>query len=104
MSNPTEPWWRRGLFAAGAPERAARLSPGQRPIVRPDFPNGRAGHLAWGGGRSREAGTAAGRGVGRWISALSGTGPAREAALTRLHGLLVRVAAGELRAAGHAGD
>ncbi len=32
-----------------------------------------------------------------WISALSGVGPAREVALTRLHGLLVRVAAGELR-------
>jgi RNA polymerase sigma-70 factor, ECF subfamily len=31
-----------------------------------------------------------------WISALSGTGPAREAGLARLHELLVRVAAGEL--------
>ena len=32
-----------------------------------------------------------------WISALRGTGAAREAALARLHGLLVRVAARELR-------
>ena len=32
-----------------------------------------------------------------WISALNGTGAVREAGLTRLHGLLVRVAAGELR-------
>jgi RNA polymerase sigma-70 factor (ECF subfamily) len=31
-----------------------------------------------------------------WIRALSGTGPAREAGLARLHELLVRVAAGEL--------
>jgi RNA polymerase sigma-70 factor (ECF subfamily) len=31
-----------------------------------------------------------------WISALTGTGPAREAGLARLHELLVRVAAGEL--------
>jgi RNA polymerase sigma-70 factor (ECF subfamily) len=32
-----------------------------------------------------------------WISALTSTGPAREAGLARLHELLVRVAAGELR-------
>ena len=32
-----------------------------------------------------------------WISALRGTGAAREAALARLHGLLVRVAVRELR-------
>jgi RNA polymerase sigma-70 factor (ECF subfamily) len=32
-----------------------------------------------------------------WIGALTGTGPAREVGLARLHGLLVRVAAGELR-------
>jgi RNA polymerase sigma-70 factor, ECF subfamily len=32
-----------------------------------------------------------------WISALTGTGAAREAGLARLHGLLVRVAARELR-------
>jgi RNA polymerase sigma-70 factor, ECF subfamily len=32
-----------------------------------------------------------------WISALSGTDPAREAALVRLHGLLVRVAIREVR-------
>jgi len=32
-----------------------------------------------------------------WLSALTGTGAAREAALTRLHGLLVRVAVRELR-------
>jgi RNA polymerase sigma-70 factor (ECF subfamily) len=32
-----------------------------------------------------------------WISALTGTGLAREAGLSRLHGLLVRVTAGELR-------
>jgi RNA polymerase sigma-70 factor (ECF subfamily) len=32
-----------------------------------------------------------------WITALTGTGPVREAALARLHELLVRVAAGELR-------
>jgi RNA polymerase sigma-70 factor, ECF subfamily len=32
-----------------------------------------------------------------WISALRGTGAAREAALARLHGLLVRVAVSELR-------
>jgi len=32
-----------------------------------------------------------------WISALTSTGPVREAGLARLHGLLVRVAAGELR-------
>ena len=32
-----------------------------------------------------------------WLSALTGTGAAREAALARLHGLLVRVAASELR-------
>jgi RNA polymerase sigma-70 factor, ECF subfamily len=31
-----------------------------------------------------------------WISALTGTGPAREVGLARLHELLVRVAAGEL--------
>jgi RNA polymerase sigma-70 factor (ECF subfamily) len=31
-----------------------------------------------------------------WISALTSTGPAREAGLTRLHELLVRAAAGEL--------
>jgi RNA polymerase sigma-70 factor (ECF subfamily) len=32
-----------------------------------------------------------------WLSALTGTGAAREAGLARLHGLLVRVAARELR-------
>jgi RNA polymerase sigma-70 factor, ECF subfamily len=32
-----------------------------------------------------------------WLSALTGTGAAREAGLTRLHGLLVRVAVRELR-------
>src|ERR1700690_1269969 len=32
-----------------------------------------------------------------WLSALSGTGAAREAGLARLHGLLVRVAVRELR-------
>jgi len=32
-----------------------------------------------------------------WVSALSATGAAREAALSRLHALLVRVAVRELR-------
>ena len=32
-----------------------------------------------------------------WLSALTGTGTAREAGLARLHGLLVRVAVRELR-------
>ena len=32
-----------------------------------------------------------------WLSALTGTGAAREAGLARLHGLLVRVAVRELR-------
>ena len=32
-----------------------------------------------------------------WVTALTGTGPVREAGLARLHGLLVRVAAGEVR-------
>jgi hypothetical protein len=33
----------------------------------------------------------------QWIRAHNGAGPVREAGLARLHGLLVRVAAGELR-------
>jgi RNA polymerase sigma-70 factor (ECF subfamily) len=32
-----------------------------------------------------------------WLRVLAGTGPAREAALARLHGLLVRIAHGEVR-------
>jgi len=35
-----------------------------------------------------------------WLSALTGTGPVREAALTRLHELLVRIAHAELRRRG----
>src|SRR5215470_11235290 len=36
----------------------------------------------------------------RWLSALAGTGAEREAALERLHGLLVRIACGEVRRRG----
>ena len=36
-----------------------------------------------------------------WLQALAGTGPKREAALARLHGLLVRIAQGEVRRRGH---
>jgi RNA polymerase sigma-70 factor (ECF subfamily) len=35
-----------------------------------------------------------------WLRALAGTGPTREAALARLHGLLVRIAQGEARRRG----
>ena len=35
-----------------------------------------------------------------WLRALAGTGPPREAALARLHGLLVRIAQGEVRRRG----
>jgi RNA polymerase sigma-70 factor (ECF subfamily) len=34
---------------------------------------------------------------GQWVRALTGSGPQREAALTRLHDLLLRIAGGELR-------
>jgi RNA polymerase sigma-70 factor (ECF subfamily) len=34
-----------------------------------------------------------------WLRALASTGPPREAALARLHGLLVRIAQGEVPAA-----
>ena len=35
-----------------------------------------------------------------WVRALAGTGPQREAALARLHGMLVRIARGEVRRRG----
>src|SRR5262249_8899000 len=35
-----------------------------------------------------------------WLQALAGTGPKREAALAQLHGLLVRIAQGEVRRRG----
>ena len=35
-----------------------------------------------------------------WVRALAGTGPSREAALARLHGMLLRIARGEVRRRG----
>jgi DNA-directed RNA polymerase specialized sigma24 family protein len=52
--------------------------------------------LAWAGGGTKEAGTAAGRRVSGLDQRAHQHGPARQAGLARLHELLVRVAAGEL--------